>query len=323
MTRSLRRRTVAGALLAAVALAGHVADAAAQPAAPKPLVEGARVEANVVYGMYAGLALLMDVHRPAQPNGYGVVFVSGSGWQAPTTYDAVPLKQNQIPIWGPPLLKAGYTVFALNHRAVPRFHYPGAVEDVQRAVRYIRHHAKTFGIDAARLGGMGGSSGGHLIGLTALLAAPGNAADPDPVNREPATLQAIVLRATPTDLIAQARADRGGGVTGFLEAPWQENPDTRRQYPATEPLYLAASPSTHVSASSPPTLLIHGDADEAVPFEESVAMEAKLKAAGVATALIRVPGGAHGADFGSRQRRADWPDFLGAAVAWYDRHLGR
>ena len=95
--------------------------------------------------MYSGLALLLDVHRPATPNGYGVIFISGSGWQAPTTYDATPLKQNQIPIWGPPLLKAGYTVFALNHRAVPRFHYPGAVEDVQRAIRFVRHHAKDYG----------------------------------------------------------------------------------------------------------------------------------------------------------------------------------
>ena len=83
---------------------------------------------------------------------------------------------------------------------MPRFHYPAAVEDVQRAVRFIRHHAKVYGIDPARLGGLGGSSGGHLIGLAATLGAPGIAADPDPVNREPATLQAIVLRATPTDL---------------------------------------------------------------------------------------------------------------------------
>ena len=49
-------------------------------------------------------------------------------------------------------------MFALNHRAVPRFHYPGAVEDVQRAVRFVRHHAKDYGIDPARIGGMGGSS---------------------------------------------------------------------------------------------------------------------------------------------------------------------
>ena len=165
------------ALLALVASVPGPGRAAAQV---QPLAAGARVEPNVVYGMYSGLALLLDVHRPATPNGYGVIFVSGSGWQAPTTYDATPLKQNQIPIWGPPLLKAGYTVFALNHRAVPRFHYPGAVEDVQRAIRFVRHHAKEYRIDPERIGGMGGSSGGHLIALAALLAAPGIAGDPDP-----------------------------------------------------------------------------------------------------------------------------------------------
>jgi len=306
------RPLLAGVLPLLLTVAGP---AAAQPT--KPLADGARVEPNVIYGMYSGLALLLDVHRPATPNGYGVIFVSGSGWQAPIEYGATPLKQNQIPIWGPSLLKAGYTVFALNHRAVPRFHYPGAVEDVQRAIRFVRHHAKDYGIDPAHIGGMGGSSGGHLIALTALMAAPGLAGDPDPVNLEPATLQAIVLRATPTHLIAQARADRGGGVTGFLEVPWSETATA-----ATKKLYETASPSTYVSATSPPTLLIHGDADEAVPFEESVAMEALLKKAGVATGLIRVPGGAHGADFGAGTKpRADWPDFFGSAVAWYDKHL--
>jgi acetyl esterase/lipase len=310
--------------LALLALGVSMCAAGRADAPPKPLVEGARVQPNVVYGMHSGLALLLDVHTPAMPNGYGVIFISGSGWQAPTSYDATPLKQNQIPIWGPPLLKAGYTVFALNHRAVPRFHYPGAVEDVQRAIRFVRHNAKTWQIDPARIGGMGGSSGGHLIALTALLAAPGVAADPDPVNRKPATLQAIVLRATPTDLAAQAKADRGGGVTGFLEWPWPADPANLRQYPKTERIYREASPATHVSPRSPPTLLIHGDADDAVPFDQSVAMEAALKKAGVPTGLVRVPGGGHGADFGAGATpRPGWPNFLGDAVRWYDAHLKR
>ena len=78
-----------------------------------------RVEKNVIYGMYSGLALLMDVHRPEAPNGYGVVFVSGSGWQAPLTYGAVGLKEGQIGLWGPPLLRAGtrclQSITALRH----------------------------------------------------------------------------------------------------------------------------------------------------------------------------------------------------------------
>ena len=114
------------------------------------------VEKNVVYGMYSGLALLMDVHRPEKPNGYGVIFVSGSGWQAPLTYGAVGLKEGQIDTWGPPLLSGGYTVFAINHRATPRFHYPAAVEVFQRAVRFVRHHARQFSIDPNRLGAVGG-----------------------------------------------------------------------------------------------------------------------------------------------------------------------
>ena len=53
-------------------------------------------------------------------------------------------------------------------------------------------------------------------------------------------------------------------------------------------------------------------------------MEAALKAAGVPTGLVRVPGGAHGADFGAGAKpKPDWPDFLGASVRWYDAHLKR
>src|SRR4029453_12422996 len=108
----------------------------------------------------------------------------------------------------------------------------------------------------------------------------------------------IFPRATPPNRIAQARADHGGGVTGFLELPWPADSTGVRQNPRTEKRYREASPSTYVSPMAPPTLLIHGDADESVPFGESVAMEVALKAAGAPTGLVRVPGGAHGADFG-------------------------
>src|SRR5689334_13052834 len=282
---------------------------AAKPAAPATPV----VERNVVYGMVSGAALLLDVHRPAHPNGLGVIFISGSGWQSSTEYGATPLKEQQVGLWGPPLLAAGYTVFAINHRAAPRFHYPAAIDDVQRAIRYVRLHARDYGIDPARLGGVGGSSGGHLIGLAAMLASPGDPADADPVNRESAALQAVVLRAPLLDLRAIDTVEGIAYVTSFMEAPPLQA--------SAAAAYAAASPITHVSDKSPPTLLIHGDADALVPLRQSTAMEALLGKSGVPVKLVVVPGGVHGADFGAAQSRADWPDYFGETVRWLDTYL--
>jgi acetyl esterase/lipase len=290
------------ALLCPFAFAGRA------PAAATPTVER-----NVVYGMVSGAALLLDVHRPARPNGFGVIFISGSGWQASTDYGATPLKEQQIGSWGPPLLAAGYTVFAINHRAAPKFHYPAEIDDVQRAIRFVRHHANEYGIDAARLGGVGGSSGGHLVGLAAMLASPGDPADADPVNRESAALQAIVLRAPLLDLRTIDTVEGIAYVTSFMEAPPSQA--------SAAAAYAAASPVTHVTAKAPPTLLIHGDADTLVPLRQSTAMEALLGKSGVPVELLVIPGGVHGADFGSPAPRADWPDYYGATVDWLDRYL--
>jgi len=73
-----------------------------------------RVDSNVVYGMHSGTALLLDVHYPAKPNGFGVIFIPGSGWSAPLGYAAPPLKQSeQVGMYVPSLTDAGYTVFAI------------------------------------------------------------------------------------------------------------------------------------------------------------------------------------------------------------------
>ena len=265
--------------------------------------------------MYSGAALLLDIHRPEKPNGCGIVFIAGSGFQADPSYGARPIKETQIELWGPPLLAAGYTVFAINHRGAPRFHYPAAIDDAQRAIRFVRAHAGDFGIDGARLGGLGGSSGGNLIALAALRAAPGVAGDPDAVNREPATLQAVVLRAAVTDLRSMPTADGANFVVSYMETP----PGNTA---AQQALYAAASPVTQVGPNSPPTLLIHGDADALVPYQHSAAMQAALRNSGAQTKLVTVPGGIHGADFGAAGTpHPDWPDYYAETVGWFDKYL--
>lgn len=270
----------------------------------------ARVEANVVYGMYSGMALLLDVHRPEKPNGYGVVFISGSAWTAPLAYSAGPLKSNAQSLqYAKPLVDAGYTVFTLNHRAAPRFRYPAPVEDAQRAVRFLRHNAAKFGIRADRIGAAGGSSGGHLVSMLGTLDGAGKGGDPDPVERESAKVQCVAARAAPTDLLKTLHAPLLGLY--FSDAV---NKDSAEYKTAVE-----ASPITHVTRDDPPFLLTHGDKDELVAYSQSEEFEKALRAAGVTVKLVRVPGGGHGPAFPGAVSPV--PDYMGETVAWFDRYL--
>jgi acetyl esterase/lipase len=272
------------------------------------------VESNVVYGMYSGAALLLDVHRPANPNGYGIVYVSGSGWTSAMAYSAAPLKSNgQSLQYAKPLVAAGYTVFTVNHRALPRFHYPAAVEDVQRAVRFVRSNAARFGIRADRIGAAGGSSGGHLVSMLGTLDGKGRPDDRDPVERESARVQCVVARAAPTNFFKMITA----GISFLGMAPTEGiGPEGMKSQEYRT--YYEASPLSHVASGDPPFLLIHGDKDESVPFAQSEEMEKALKAAGVPVKLIRVEGAGHGPTFPGAKNP---PDYLGEMVAWFNRYL--
>ncbi len=276
----------------------------------------ARVEKNVVYGMFSGTALLLDVHYPARPNGFGIVFIPGSGWGAPLRYSATPLKESsQVGVYVPSLTEAGYTVFTINHRAIPTFRYPAALEDAQRAVRFIRHNATTYGINPARIGGSGGSSGGHLVSMLGAMDGTGNPDDPDPVNRESAKLQCVVARAAPVDLLQMSPSNGVDVLSLFLGVaagqPMQKNSTEYK-------IAWTASPINYASPDDPPFLLVHGDADGTVPFRQSEMMEAALKKVGIPVTLIRIEGGGHGETFPGAKTS---PDYKAEIVKWFDTHL--
>jgi acetyl esterase/lipase len=282
----------------------------------QPLLGQARVDRNVIFGMYSGLALLMDVHYPEKSNGHAIIFISGSGWHAPLSYSAGPLKSSaQVEAYAKKLNEAGYTVFSINHRAAPRFHYPAAVEDAQRAVRFVRHNAGKYDIKPDRIGATGGSSGGHLVNMLATLDGKGNAEDPDPVNRQSAKVQCVVARAAPSDL-TRIKTESGlptvTSFMGILRIPGvSANSEESR-------IYREASPINYISSDDAPILLIHGDADTTVPFEQSELMEQAAQKAGATVKLLRIPGGGHGAEFPGAKNP---PDFMAEMVRWFDRHL--
>lgn len=283
--------------------------------APAARAEGAAPAAgytrteDVVYGRKDGMALTLDVFQPAgKANGFGVIYIVSSGWHSTHT--------RILPDTYRPYLERGYTVFAVLHGSEPRFFIPEIVPDIHRAVRYIRHHAARWGIDPNRLGLSGGSAGGHLslmIGTQSGQAAP---EQPDEVDRESSAVQAIGCFFPPTDFLNYGADGADGVGVGLLWkhqaafGPESETPEGRRR------LGERISPARHITAQLPPTLIIHGDADDLVPIQQSRLFVERAAAVGAKAVLLTRPGGHHGWD--------GWPGVdadRGRIADWFDVHL--
>lgn len=273
--------------------------------AAQPELNAAKVDRNVVFGMYSGLALLMDVYYPENPNGCGIIQISGSSWTRGLSLDAGMLNHmRHVKLEGEMFVESGYTLFSVNHRAVPRFVYPAAIEDVQRAVRFIRYHADKYGINPDKIGAIGGSSGGHLVCMLGVLDGNEILEDDTPVNRMSAKVQCVIARAATTNFL-------GGDIgESFLGAQARDKPSTIEYKRAYQ-----ASPINHVSTDDPPFLLIHGDQDPVVPYVLSKNMYNKLIEMKVKANLITVEGGVHGPGV------LNSPEVREKMIKWMDLHL--
>ena len=253
-----------------------------------------QITPDVVYGHKAGMALTFDVLRPANEHGGAVLYMVSGGW---------------VSRWRPPqrlidrsfsgLLEKGVTVIAVRHGSAPRFKVPEAEADVRRALRYVRLHATELGVDEDRLGVFGGSAGGHLSLMLGLASDDGVEGSNDEVLRTPARVAAVVAYYPPVDIRP---------IVGPSE-----------RFPALdfpEEQAAAISPILFVSPDDPPTLLIHGDADDLVNIRASQVMYAALQDEGVESEFITIAGGNHG--FTNRDDRAQ---AQAAMVAWFARHL--
>ena len=272
---------------------------------------------DVIYGRKFGTALTLDVFKPAtEANGLGLVFVVSGGWYS--NHDSINLG------FVKPFTDRGYTVFAVVHGSQPKFTIPEAVADLNRAVRFIRHNAKDYGVDPARLGIYGASAGGHLSLMQGTAGDSGNPAAPDPVDQESSRVAAVACFFPPTDFLNYGKPGEnaiGRGTLKDFVAPFdfhRFDPRKKKFVPIDDEPRIGEiagtiSPINHVSADDPPTLIIHGDADTLVPIQQAEIIVEKLKAAGVETRLVTKPGAAHG-----------WPGIekdLATLADWFDAHL--
>jgi acetyl esterase/lipase len=275
-------------------------------------------KSDVIYGRKYGTALTMDVFTPKKgANGASVVLLVSGGYFS--SHEAI------SPVFLLPLINRGYTVFAVVHGSQPRYNVSEIILDVNRAIRFIRHHAKDYAVDPQRIGVTGASAGGHLSLVLGTMGQEGDPDAKDPVDRESSRVQAVACFFPPTDFLNYGKeglemihAKDFGAMFRPAFDYHELNKAENLWVPITDDNKLRAiarknSPAWHVSLDDAPTLIYHGDADTLVPLQQSESIVEKLKTAKVDAKLVVKQGAGHG-----------WLTMvqdMSAFADWFDTHL--
>lgn len=230
-------------------------------------------ESTVGYTNRNGTELRYDVIVPREPNGAAVIVLVSGSWRS----DQGPFRRWLVA----PILRRGYTVFAVRHLSQPKATITEIVEDVHHAVRHIRFHSANFDIDKDSIGIAGSSSGGHL---SLMIAAGAGKAPPtdsdDAIDLESSAVQAAAVFFPVTDLVDLGPSTQNPGdggpptsyVAGFGFTP--KKGDRKRIAKADmsewKELAHALSPIHQLENGLAPVRIIHGDADTLVPLDQSL-----------------------------------------------------
>lgn len=258
---------------------------------------------GIVYGRRGERELALDVIKPHRANGLGVLVMVSGGWKSK--------HPGELSTWmAASLLRRGYTVIPVYHVSQPEASIMEIITDVNRAVRFVRHHAREYDIDPQRLGVTGGSAGGHLSLMLATRGGPGPADASDPVDRESSAVQSVAIFFPVTDLLNLGKSTEnlgdGGPPKSFRRAFGPEGTNL----PVWQVIGRDCSPIYHVTTNLPPILIYHGDADTLTPLEQSEWFIAKTEAVGHPAKLVVHHGGHHGwpSMIFDLRRFADWFD---------------
>jgi acetyl esterase/lipase len=246
------------------------------------------VERDVVFGRGGDRDLVCDIYRPTpeQTKHTAVVHLHGGAFRRGSKAGARLAR---------PLAGLGYTCLSATYRVLDQAFWPAQIHDAKAAIRWTRAHAGELGVAPEKLVVLGYSAGAQL----ALIAAgtQNNAAlEGDSGSAGAGSGVAACVAFYPRAALATPNLD----VLG---------PDP------TEAARRDLAPLSHVRADYPPTLLLHGTADQTIPVEESVAMYAALREVGAPVELHVIEGVTHLFDAHA--------DLAAASATWIDLFLDR
>jgi acetyl esterase/lipase len=220
----------------------------------------------------------LRVFRAAKPNGTAVIVVAGGGYRRIN----IRATSEAMARW---LNIMGVTAFVLYYRMPVDGWAPQApLQDMQRAVRVVRARAAEFGVDPAKIGAVGASAGGHLVGMISSRADEAFYGPIDDADKQ------------------SARPDFAGLIYPVITLkPPFDNTQTRRMMAGENPTAeqsAAMSVETHVSNRTPPTFLAQCVDDSISAVDNSLIMFGALRAAKAPVELHVFEQGGHSFNMG-------------------------
>lgn len=237
---------------------------------------------DVTYGTANNFQMKLDVWQRADQKAPvpTVIYIHGGGWIFGDRTGAT--------LWFLPYLEMGWNVLNVEYRMADVSRAPAAVEDTRCALRWAIRNAKQYNIDVNKIVLTGHSAGGHLSLITGMLpegtGLDNNCYPDEKWGDVKIKVAAIVNWFGISD------------VNDLIQGPNLKNYAMMWMGSQTDAAAIAkrVSPLTYVRAGLPPTISIHGDHDDVVPYEQSVRLHKALTAAGVPNELVTIKGGGHG-----------------------------
>jgi acetyl esterase/lipase len=244
---------------------------------PVLLPKGFTAQIDVVYTIVDDWQGRMDIYLPEKSNKKVPIIINihGGGWN-----HGVKEAQGGFNTY----FNNGFAVANIEYRLTSQAKAPAAIEDTRCALIYLVNNAEVLNIDVNKIVIMGGSAGGHLALMGGLLA-NNHLFDKNCPTKNTIKVAAIIDKYGITDVWDWAY---GPNIKSKSAVNWLGTKATDSSFAAS------VSPMSYVNKNSPPVLIIHGNADPTVPYQQSIALHQKLKAVGVKTEFIKVEGGLHG-----------------------------
>jgi acetyl esterase/lipase len=251
------------------------------------------------------LHLLRNKQRSSQP-APALVFVHGGAFRLGSRDDGL------LPLV--PFAERGYICASLEYRLSGEALFPAQIEDVKCGVRFLRANADQFGLDPERIGAWGPSAGGHLVAMLGVTEGVTELEGDGGWMGVSSRVQAVCDWFGPTDFLEMNRAGSSqdhdapdSPESELIGAPIQDHPERSAR----------ANPITYISHERPipPFLVLHGDADPLVPFNQSELLVAALERIGAQVSFHRLEGAGHGGP------RFETPEISNLVQRFFESHL--